>query len=619
MSRGPFPYEDVYLDEQRSSEEEENDISETPSKPLMSGRKKSKIQLRDPKPKPTWYYRRKKCCLRIFYSLLALISLILFVFVLVKVVKDAVTMGKNEGLLQMGHGSSTGGGDELIPCDGFDVEQVWVNNFPTLTTETAVRMVDVNRDGILDVILGFGTMAYGLFRDQYLLCKIYYEGESLCFGGMMALDGVSGKEIWRHYSIAEIFAVNCEEDIDLDGVKDCLGAGRAGEFELVNGATGEQMWTFENNVEVREYVSNLYTPQYIDDIDNDNIPDIINVHGGDPARDRGEEVRSVAKVIIFSGKTGAVLAHSHVPDGEESYYSPQVYSKGDGSKVVLFGTGGETRGGSLFAVPLENVTAGSITKAKKLYSNSLKGVMTPPVLVDLTNDGVVDIVCSIFNGTVIALNGETYEVIWNTTVPFSESYSTPGAGYFNDDDIPDFMIIFNYGPGYPLYYYSQVTILDGKTGIPLIDPAMKMSGSVQSSSLSISFEGFGNDAFIYWGLLCEGHEHETTGFTFAEGVYGPAMSRVNFCKERFGTKDVTRQFILNQNMKLPGDVLYDSKLNFDIEHSNKLNATILAIDFLKDHPEIKDLVIKDALERHHSHSDKTDEHPSRSKMLELTG
>lgn len=47
------------------------------------------------------------------------------------------------------------------------------------------------------------------------------------------------------------------------------------------------MWTFEDNELVREYVSNLYTPQYIEDVDGDNVPDIINIHGGDPVRARG--------------------------------------------------------------------------------------------------------------------------------------------------------------------------------------------------------------------------------------------------------------------------------------------------------------------------------------------
>lgn len=43
---------------------------------------------------------------------------------------------------------------------------------------------------------------------------------------MLALDGQTGNEIWRHYSAHEIFAVNCNVDLNGDNVKDCLGGGR---------------------------------------------------------------------------------------------------------------------------------------------------------------------------------------------------------------------------------------------------------------------------------------------------------------------------------------------------------------------------------------------------------
>ncbi|PIK39294.1 hypothetical protein BSL78_23866 [Apostichopus japonicus] len=171
--------------------------------------------------------------------------------------------------------------------------------------------------------------------------------------------------------------------------------------------------------------------------------------------------------------------------------------------------------------------------------------------------------------------------------------STPGAGYYNDDDVPDFMIIFNYGPGYPLYYYSQVTILDERNGKPLLDPPMKISGSVHSSSLSVSFEGHGNDAFIYWGL-CAGHEQDTSEFKYANEVTGGSKSRVNFCIERFGTDDVTRQFILNRNMNIPGEVMYDSNTDFGerqsfndyspLDHSKK-NSVISRQDKKNSYPQ----------------------------------
>lgn len=45
---------------------------------------------------------------------------------------------------------------------------------------------------------------------------------------MMALDGLTGKELWRHYSIHELFGINCNEDLNNDGILDCTGGGRAG-------------------------------------------------------------------------------------------------------------------------------------------------------------------------------------------------------------------------------------------------------------------------------------------------------------------------------------------------------------------------------------------------------
>ena len=34
---------------------------------------------------------------------------------------------------------------------------------------------------------------------------------------------------------------------------------------------------------------------------------------------------------------------------------------------------------------------------------------------------------------------------------------TPAPGYYNDDDVPDFMVRWQYGPGFPIYYHSVVS------------------------------------------------------------------------------------------------------------------------------------------------------------------
>lgn len=44
----------------------------------------------------------------------------------------------------------------------------------------------------------------------------------------MALDGATGAELWRRYSVHEIFSLNCNSDLDGDGLTDCIGGGRAG-------------------------------------------------------------------------------------------------------------------------------------------------------------------------------------------------------------------------------------------------------------------------------------------------------------------------------------------------------------------------------------------------------
>ena len=60
-----------------------------------------------------------------------------------------------------------------------------------------------------------------------VVCDIYFNGTYPCFGGVLALNGLNGKELWRTYTQHEVFALNCNGDFNLDGINDCLAAGRA--------------------------------------------------------------------------------------------------------------------------------------------------------------------------------------------------------------------------------------------------------------------------------------------------------------------------------------------------------------------------------------------------------
>ncbi|UYV71067.1 hypothetical protein LAZ67_8001582 [Cordylochernes scorpioides] len=50
------------------------------------------------------------------------------------------------------------------PCAQLSVSDVWARTFPMLTTETAIRLADLNKDGTEDIVMGFGTGAESASR-----------------------------------------------------------------------------------------------------------------------------------------------------------------------------------------------------------------------------------------------------------------------------------------------------------------------------------------------------------------------------------------------------------------------------------------------------------------------
>lgn len=46
---------------------------------------------------------------------------------------------------------------KMTHCNDIYTEDVWVQTFPKLTSESALQLNDVNSDGILDIIIGYGS------------------------------------------------------------------------------------------------------------------------------------------------------------------------------------------------------------------------------------------------------------------------------------------------------------------------------------------------------------------------------------------------------------------------------------------------------------------------------
>ncbi|KAK2157697.1 hypothetical protein LSH36_186g01027, partial [Paralvinella palmiformis] len=147
------------------------------------------------------------------------------------------------------------------------------------------------------------------------------------------------------------------------------------------------------------------------------------------------------------------------------------------------------------------------------------------------------------------------------------------------------------------------TILDGRDGTPILKPYVKSSVGAQASPLTISVEGLGNDIFLYWYADCLGHEGQGGNFQFVEGTNIHEQSRSDVCRLRFKTEGFSKLFALSRHQKAPGQEVYYSENNGDVEHGAWVNATVEAIDFLKKHPEYmnnyniwKDWVMKNIME-----------------------
>lgn len=67
-------------------------------------------------------------------------------------------------------------------------------------------------------------------------------------------------------------------------------------------------------------------------------------------------------------------------------------------------------------------------------------------------------------------------------------------------------------------FMFQTTILDGRDGKNLLRSPLLDTMGAQSSPLTISMEGYGNDVYLYWISDCEHHEGQGGTYKFVKGI-----------------------------------------------------------------------------------------------------
>jgi len=336
----------------------------------------------------------------------------------------------------------------LSPLRGFS-QKSWSKIIPKVSTFSSPRVSDLNGDGTGDIILGVGRLEF-----------------MACDSAIIALNGKTGELLWKNPAKDQIFGSALLKDLNSDGVEDVIIGGRVGELQAINGATGKVIWKFDKKTKSEKSKKwyNFYNPQLVPDQDSDGLEDIIISNGGDVTVKPYDPKRPPGKLMVLSSATGKLIAEAMMPDGKETYMSVSVSKhSSDNDYRVIFGTGGETIGGNLFVGSLKNILAGDLSSAVKIASSPNKGFIAPAVWVEITGDGIPDIVANAVDGRVLAFDGKTLAPMWQVKIPDSEAYTSIAVGEFTKDTIPDFFVSVARGK-WPALESTEQYMINGKNG-----------------------------------------------------------------------------------------------------------------------------------------------------------
>jgi hypothetical protein len=297
----------------------------------------------------------------------------------------------------------------------------------------------------------------------------------------------------------QIFGSPLFLDITGDGISDVFIGGRSAEFKAIDGKSGAVIWDYFTNSKNRtpgdSGLYNFFSPQFIPDQDADGLADLVVATGGYVKAGPYDPRRPPGRLLVVSSATGKRLASAVMPDGKEIYMSVVVADfKRNGNLSVIFGTGGETLKGGLYKTSLADLLKNDLSKARLLEPGYEKGFVAPPVLADITQDGILDIIANSVNGRMIAIDGATEQVIWRVNMPGTEAYCSLAVGYFTDDDVPDFFTNYGFGT-WPHLDRSVQFMVNGKTGQVAF---RKSLGSFQESSpLAFDYNQDGFDDALF--------------------------------------------------------------------------------------------------------------------------
>ncbi|MEM6345379.1 MAG: hypothetical protein AAF927_15915 [Bacteroidota bacterium] len=325
----------------------------------------------------------------------------------------------------------------------------WQVQISEVSTFSSPRTIDLNGDSIQDIIIGAGIE------------------DAPSPQGIYAFDGSNGQILWQRYARDQIYGSPIFADLNQDGTQDVIISGRNAQLMALDGRNGFLIWEFWSDNQGNPLDSNwfnFYLPQWVEDQNGDSIPELIITNGGDPNINPADPERPPGYLLAINGANGTIIQVDTMPDGQETYCSPLLVDYQQiGDPYILFGSGGETVGGSLWELRLSDFIQNGLTHARALLSHPSKGFIAVPSLADLNLDGIPDIIVPQLRENLIAIDGHTKQELWRHTEPLHDFYVSPTIGQFTGDENPDIFTTASFG-NWPFYQSSVRLLLDGSNG-----------------------------------------------------------------------------------------------------------------------------------------------------------
>ncbi len=359
----------------------------------------------------------------------------------------------------------------LISCRQ---DKSWYQDFPVIGSYSSPRLSDLNGDGTLDIVIGAG-------KNEFVPLEY----------GVLAINGENGELLWTFAATDQVVGSATFLDVTRDGIADVFIGGRNAQLFGIDGATGQEIWSFnvvEGPTPAHTYMRfNFYNTQTVDDQDGDGIRDLLVSNGGNvQAAPYSMNNRFPGTLAILSSKSGKILNVAQMPDSLETYMSVVLHDfHGRGQEEIIFGTGGETIGGDLYRVPLQSLRQNDLSDAIRLLKGEGHGFIAPVSLSDLNRDGVSDIIANWHGGTVYAIDGSTNHILWQLDHPNTEYNSSPTIGYFTDDAVPDIYCYATKGQ-WPFSQGATHFLIDGRDGSVILEKALGCSGT--SSGVAFDYD-----------------------------------------------------------------------------------------------------------------------------------